>query len=397
MASPKAVTKRSRGQQEPPTFETAYSYHGIDFEKLFDDGPSDPELEELFFKIMEAFDGLSEDNLSERTRELAKEAQKAHCDYTARVAKGRDPDTPVTLWDFWRFYVLMVKCVPYRHIGHRLVTEIVLELEKIGKTENPTWEDLPELGETTREEYLDPTNERVVGDDFSYTLEQWLNFNSWLARLIGSGSERGLNFVVWSIARGLENDLDKLEEDLKMIREKRKAAIEEHLEEVKAERAEKELRWRQEQGLEGQPQSPEDKELIKKDEVVGTDAKSQVLDNEAFTEIGKDVETGAKMLCPEAVTRVAVAAEFFIQAAPVILKQSLTWYDGDPVDDSTQRVFRAGPLFPGTFGFNLERWGFWKRRLGELRSLLGDEEVEKNVDEALGKMSAVEVSIARHL
>ncbi|KAI8300355.1 hypothetical protein K4K59_001684 [Colletotrichum sp. SAR11_240] len=356
MASPKAVTKRSRGQQEPPTFETAYIYHGIDFEKLFDDGPSDPELEELFFKIMEAFDGLSEDNLSERTRELAKEAQKAHCDYTARVAKGRDPDTPVTLWDFWRFYVLMVKCVPYRHIGHR-----------------------------------------VVGDDFSYTLEQWLNFNSWLARLIGSGSERGLNFVVWSIARGLENDLDKLEEDLKRIREKRKAAIEEHLEEVKAERAEKELRWRQEQGLEGQPQSPEDKELIKKDEVVGTDAKSQVLDNEAFAEIGKDVETGAKMLCPEAVTRVAVAAEFFIQAAPVILKQSLTWYDGDPVDDSIQRIFRAGPLFPGTFGFNLERWGFWKRRLGELRSLLGDEEVEKNVDEALGKMSAVEVSIARHL
>ncbi|KAH0440655.1 hypothetical protein CcaCcLH18_02325 [Colletotrichum camelliae] len=396
MASSEADTRRSQGHHEPQTFETVDVYHGINFEKLFH-RDVEPEYDDLFFKIMEAFDGLSQDNLKDRTQEVVSEAEKAHAAYVERVKNEVEAGQRIEMWAFWDFYVLTVSCVPYRHIGQQLLSDVVLELERVGKTENPQWKDLPELGQTLRESFNDPTDDDITGNEM-YTLEQWLNFNSWLARLIGSGLKRGINLVLWSVAFGLEEDLEQLEQDLARMREERREMIEKNLQRKKEKRAERERTWREEHGLEGGPSSSVANEPIKEDEVADTQPinRSNGLD-EACAKIGDDAAVGSKTLCPEAVTRVTVAAEFFIQAAPTMLQESLLWHTGGPFDDSTQRVFRAGPLFPGAFGFNLERWGFWKRRLGESRSHLGDEEAEKNVDEALEKMSVVEVAVTGHL
>ncbi|KAK2757430.1 hypothetical protein CKAH01_05687 [Colletotrichum kahawae] len=385
------LDKGSRGHHEPQTFETVHVYHGINFEKLFH-RDVEPEYDGVFFKIMEAFDGLSEENLKDRTQEVVTEVEKAHAAYVERVKNEVEPGQRIEMWAFWDFYVLTVNCVPYRHIGQRLLSDVVLELERIGK-----WKDLPELGQTLRESFNDPTDDDITGNEM-YTLEQWLNFNLWLARLIGSGLKRGMNLVLWSVAFGLEEDLEQLQVDLARVREERKQMIEKNLKTKKEKRAEREQIWREDHGLEGGPSSSVANEPRKEDEVPGMQPmdRSKGLD-EASAKIGDDTAVGSKTLCPEAVTRITVAAEFFIQAAPTMLQESLLWHTRGPFDDSTQRVFRAGPLFAGTFGFNLERWGFWKRRLGGLRSHLGDEEAEKNVDEALGKMSAVEVAVAGHL
>ncbi|KAJ3952817.1 hypothetical protein N0V92_010731 [Colletotrichum tropicale] len=396
MASSNGDNKRSQGHHEPQTFETVDVYHGINFEKLFY-RDVEPEYDDLFFKIMEAFDGLSEETLKDRTQEVVTEAQKAHAAYIERAKNEVEPGQRIEMWAFWDFYVLTVSCVPYRHIGQRLLTDVVLELERIGQTENPQWKDLPEFGQTLRENFNDPTDDDITGNEM-YTLEQWLNFNSWLARLVGSGPQRGMNLVLWSVAFGLEEDLEQLELDLARVREERKEMIEKNLKRKKELRAKRELIWREENRPEGGPSSSVANQPIQEDELTGAQpsAKSEGLD-EASAKIGDNAAAGGKTLCPEAVTRVVVAAEFFIQAAPTLLQESLVWHTRGPFDDSTQRVFRAGPLFPGTFGFNLERWGFWKRRFGELASHLGDEEVKKNVDEALERMSAVEVAVAGHL
>jgi hypothetical protein len=90
-------------------------------------------------------------------------------------------------------------------------------------------------------------------------------------------------------------------------------------------------------------------------------------------------------------TRILVATEWIIQGGRGILRQSLlNSYShestgGDP--------WCAGPLFPGARGFNLERWGFWKRRFGELRKT-AIESCQKPIDEAVELMAALETEVA---
>ncbi|KAJ0345552.1 hypothetical protein COL154_003153 [Colletotrichum chrysophilum] len=348
---------------------------------------------------MEAFDGLSEDNMKDRTQEVVGAAQKAWVSYVEEAQKDNEPGQRVEMWEFWDIYTRMVSCVPYRHIGQRLLTDVVLELEIIGEeTEDSAWKDLPELGQTLREGWNDDPTRTDLSMD-GCTLEHWLSFNAWFARLVGSGPKRALNLMLWSIKEGLEKNLEKLAGDLESERKRRKGEFEEDLKEREQQRTKAELLWMQEHGLECASRSCVDSEPTKEDEAARAQpaATPEGPPDEASEGTGEHAEKDAKVLCPEAVTRVAVAAEYFIHAAPVILEESLIWHTRGPFDDQEQRIYRAGPLFAGTFGFNLERWGFWKRRLGELKSQLGDEEVERNVDEALEKMSAVEVAVARHL
>ena len=56
--------------------------------------------------------------------------------------------------------------------------------------------------------------------------------------------------------------------------------------------------------------------------------------------------------------------------------------------------FRAGPLFGGVKGFNLERWGFWKRRLVDLSKDVGCS-LDLSVREAVDVMTAVETEVAK--
>lgn len=56
----------------------------------------------------------------------------------------------------------------------------------------------------------------------------------------------------------------------------------------------------------------------------------------------------------------------------------------------------GSPLFPGTKGFNLERGGFWKRRLEKLRKA-AVESSQKQIDEAVQLMTVLEAEVANAL
>lgn len=58
--------------------------------------------------------------------------------------------------------------------------------------------------------------------------------------------------------------------------------------------------------------------------------------------------------------QVAVASEWLIQAAPKLLRENLRGESGTPHKS-------RGTLWHGAPGLGAERWGFWKRRLGEVR------------------------------
>jgi len=91
--------------------------------------------------------------------------------------------------------------------------------------------------------------------------------------------------------------------------------------------------------------------------------------------------------------RVAVACEWLIQAGPALFKLCLL--NRQDLDEGMRRSSGAGGLFSGNPGFNLEPWSFWKRRLGELRSVVG-ERVVSSVDRAVEGMKASEVALVKN-
>lgn len=96
---------------------------------------------------------------------------------------------------------------------------------------------------------------------------------------------------------------------------------------------------------------------------------------------------------PEAVvtTRLLVAIEWIMQGGRGLLRESLLNALSHEPDSGSP--WSGGPLFPGARGFNLERWGFWKRRLGELRKA-AVQSSQKLIDEAVELMTALESEAA---
>jgi len=59
----------------------------------------------------------------------------------------------------------------------------------------------------------DPTFAWHPEEDDNYTLGQWLNLNSFVARLFGSGIFAWQNFPIWQLRKGLEDDLAEAKVD----------------------------------------------------------------------------------------------------------------------------------------------------------------------------------------
>ena len=108
---------------------------------------------------------------------------------------------------------------------------------------------------------------------------------------------------------------------------------------------------------------------------------------------GLEGDGGEGKLAPEAVvdTRILVATEWIVQGGRELLRASLlNALSGEP---TSGKPWRGGPLFLGTRGFNLERWGFWKRRFGKLRAA-AVEPTQKQIDEAVELMTEIEAEAA---
>ncbi|KAI1406825.1 hypothetical protein F5Y13DRAFT_176247 [Hypoxylon sp. FL1857] len=97
-------------------------------------------------------------------------------------------------------------------------------------------------------------------------------------------------------------------------------------------------------------------------------------------------------------TRLRVACEWVIQSGRRLMRESLLNSYANPLEKLESRYsnpYSIGPLFTGSRGFNLERWGFWKRRLIEVREDKGyGESTYELIDEAVETMAAIEKEIA---
>lgn len=156
--------------------------------------------------------------------------------------------------------------------------------------------------------YIGPTFEPEDDDDQAFSELEWLNLNSFVARLFKSDIVNWYSFPIWEIKLGLESPI-----------------------------------------------------------------------NEEAAAVN---------------TRVRVASEWIIQSARRFLRESLLNTCSDkPEGGSHGYPYSGGPLYTGVSGYNLERWGLWKRRLGELRKE-SDEDVHGMIDEAIQAMVAVEKEVA---
>ncbi|KAL2757650.1 hypothetical protein ACRALDRAFT_1074608 [Sodiomyces alcalophilus JCM 7366] len=90
--------------------------------------------------------------------------------------------------------------------------------------------------------------------------------------------------------------------------------------------------------------------------------------------------------------RVAVASEWLVHASPLLLRRCLE--EMGELNDLQKRSYSPGDLFPGYAGLNAERWGFWKRRLAEVRPLVGDDTAAR-VDLAIRRMTEAATAIAQ--
>lgn len=137
------------------------------------------------------------------------------------------------------------------------------------------------------------------------TPDEWLNLNSFNARLFGAGITRWYNFAIWQLREGLEDVLgpDTHEND-----------------------------W-----------------------------------------------------------KIAVASEWIIQAGPKLLRETLL---NEDISEAEKRAYRGCGLWTGLPGLSTERWGFWKRRLAEVKSSVKTQLTLDYVEHAQRVMTKAEKDLA---
>ncbi|KAI1135857.1 hypothetical protein F5Y05DRAFT_393556 [Hypoxylon sp. FL0543] len=201
--------------------------------------------------------------------------------------------------------------IPHRHYAQDV---LVVTVRRLSEVEG--WQDLPEVWIAMRESWnLSPTCDPKTKDEREFTEEEWLNLNSFAARLYNrAGVGSFASFSVYQISDGLEGERE-----------------------------------------------------------------------------------GDDQASPE--TRLRVACEWVIQSGLRLMRESLLNAFADPLEKLERRYsnpYSIGPLFTGWRGFSLERWGFWKRRLVELREDkgYGDSTYEMVVD-AVEAMTTIEKVIAQ--
>ncbi|KAK5651610.1 hypothetical protein OQA88_11883 [Cercophora sp. LCS_1] len=210
--------------------------------------------------------------------------------------------------DLWHGLINIATRIPYHHCWSQ---NLLVKTLQVLKNDSSMWKDLPDLSATMRDKWIDPTFEWHPDEEETYTLGQWLNLNSFAARLFGSGVFISNRPPIWQLRQALEDDLA---------------------------------------------------------EAKGDCTPAEAVDN-----------------------RIAVASEWLIHSGPALHKQCLL--ESQDLDDALRRSYRAGTHFSGHSGFNIERWGFWGRRLGELRPTAGGH-IASKVSQAIESMSAATAGIA---
>ncbi|KAI0173059.1 hypothetical protein GGR52DRAFT_541734 [Hypoxylon sp. FL1284] len=278
----------------------------LSFERLRDEQLSllsiEDELDilDLFESVMNSSSGLDVEQTSQR-----------FVDGLVKLAPGKSLEDQSLLRSTWSALNRMAACIDYRHYGQDVLVTTVRKLNGV-----EGWKGLPEIWIAMRESWnLSPTDNLEAKDEMEFTAKEWLNLNSFAARLY-SGPHVG-SLAIFAISQLSE-------------------------------------------GLEGEPKSDDR---------------------------------------PEPETRLQASCEWLVQSGRRLMRESLLGTFADPKEKLEPRYsnpYYIGPLFTGLRGFSLERWGFWKRRLVELRE--GDiygELTCKLIDEAIEVMTGIERDILK--
>ncbi|KAI0111604.1 hypothetical protein F4814DRAFT_423062 [Daldinia grandis] len=116
------------------------------------------------------------------------------------------------VWQFWDVLIGIASQVPPCSPEQDVLVETVSLLKAIGegdKPENQIWKDLPDFSVAVRESWnRSPMVKDENGDkDFhTFTEPEWLNLNSFMARIHGNQTGWG-KFPIWELRDGLESPL----------------------------------------------------------------------------------------------------------------------------------------------------------------------------------------------
>ncbi|KAK4206988.1 hypothetical protein QBC37DRAFT_393105 [Rhypophila decipiens] len=276
-----------------------------DLDILMDEEGFDDFQEKMVRVLQSAFTALSENPVAS----IAEQA--------ARVASGLQdlipdpkPDELGYFENVWHGLIKIASRIPHTDDQSHML--LVKTFQALRASESPLWKELVTFSGILRDHWVDPTWEWHPEHE-CLKLDQWLNLNSFVARLHGSGAFTRNSFPLWQLIAGLEDDL-------------------------------------------------------------AANAKGDCSPAEA------------------ADNRVAVACEYLIHTSPAMLEESLMETGDLIVNEEMRRSYAGGVLFSGGPGFSTERWGFWKRRLGELRPTVSTG-VALSVDRALRSMKAAATAL----
>ncbi|KAL1872664.1 hypothetical protein Daus18300_004210 [Diaporthe australafricana] len=169
------------------------------FQPIKDDGTSAPEVDEEILDLFEtAMASLHPRNVEEKARSVA-----AHLRVLLPPSIEKKE---YFLFNFWEILIAIARHVPSRHDGQALLVEVLKELNSPAMADggsNP-WKGLPDFSTSMRDNWIDPTFEAGDKEDQEYNYNEWLNLNSFNARLLGSGLVGWVSFAIWELRQGLE-------------------------------------------------------------------------------------------------------------------------------------------------------------------------------------------------
>ncbi|KAK6504822.1 hypothetical protein TWF481_006759 [Arthrobotrys musiformis] len=114
-------------------------------------------------------------------------------------------------WSLWDVFIRTAAAIPYQHPGQQKLVNVLEELARLPRrtvkveySEQTLWGSFPSLGIAAREELNmmppDSLNSGFTKKEFS----EWINFESFIARVLGARLMNWTYFPIWSLRSSLE-------------------------------------------------------------------------------------------------------------------------------------------------------------------------------------------------
>ncbi|CAM1508601.1 Fc.00g054490.m01.CDS01 [Cosmosporella sp. VM-42] len=181
------------------------AHQQVNFQALRDEGLSGRD-EKILGLYESALGSLPRSSLHRIATTVAAELEKVTLNHS------QSTNTAELFVDgFWELWICIAKCIPHQHIGQALLLAIAAKLDasdrRVDEIREPSWKGLSCLGRCLRDNWIDPTFEPEDEEEEQwYSLEEWLNLNSFAARLLGARRAGWVNLAIWQLRHGLEEE-----------------------------------------------------------------------------------------------------------------------------------------------------------------------------------------------